>query len=125
MPVRAIVTGITIIIILVLTVFCVEFFVPLSAKIEMNICCRNALLSMEAQGELTGEKRQSLNDRLASAGFEGNAIEASSEVMYGEEINLHVEASYTYKKFTGLFSREDVTQCMIYDRTAISRRVVN
>jgi hypothetical protein len=125
MPVKALASGIAIVILLVMTVFFVELFIPLSVKIEMNIYCRSALMDMEIDGMLTTEKKQNLYDKLSVTGFTDITIESSEYAKYGEEINLHVEALYTYKRFTELLVRTDVTKEMIYDRTAVSRKVLN
>jgi hypothetical protein len=125
MPVKALASGIAIVILLIMTIFCVEFFIPLSAKVEMNIYCRSSLMDMEIDGVLTAEKQQNLYEKLSTTGFTDITIESSEYAKYGEEVNLRVEALYTYKRFTGLLVRADVTKEMIYDRTAVSRKVVN
>lgn len=113
------------ILIVILLVYMIEFFIPLSARYNMNYICRKALLEVEVQGGLNVEIREYLQERLAAAGFTNISIEGTDSARYGGEVNLHVEADYVYNKLTGLFQRSDIVQHMSYIRTSIARRVVN
>jgi hypothetical protein len=108
-----------------LLVFSIEFFIPLSAKTNMDTYCRGALISMEEEGGLTKEKEEKLKKKLQNAGFENIKIVAASNVKQGEELQLIVEADYKYNKLTSLLTRKQITDSMCYNRTAISRKVVN
>ncbi|HHW49116.1 MAG TPA: hypothetical protein GXX14_10960 [Clostridiaceae bacterium] len=125
MPAKAVVSGIILIMIVVFLVFTVEFFIPLSVKSDMNMVCRSALLKMEMEGGLSSGNRSDLIEKLSEIGLSNITVEGTEQAKQGERIRLRVEADFVYNKLTGLFSRTDVTQRMIYQKTAIVRKVVN
>lgn len=125
MAAKAIVSGFMLVIAVVLLVFAVECFVPLSAKTDMNACCRKALLIMEMKGGLPSKARADLISELEGRGFTDVGVSASDGAKQGEEIRLRVEADYTYSKLSGVFARSETTQRMVYDRSSVSRKVAN
>ncbi len=125
MPHRIVVFGILAVVVIALVVMLVESFLPLSFKIEMNIECRKSLLEMESAGGLDNTGRNSLEDRLSDKGFYNISINAKENAKQGEEIVLKVEADYKYSKFESIFSRQDVVTHLIYDKTTVSRKVIN
>lgn len=125
MPARIVVTGIILVLLAAFLVCAVEFFLPLSARSEMNICCRSTLLRMEAEGGLSNEAGFDLQTKLYAKGFINVVVNGTDSAKQGEELNLHVEADYIYSRLTSLLTRSDMTQRMIYDKTSISRKVVN
>jgi hypothetical protein len=122
---RVIVLGFILVIFITILVYMVEFFIPLSAKADMNTCCRNALLRMEMLGGLSMDDKSDLQNELESKGFFNTVINGTPFAKHGEEITLHVEAEYTHSKLTGLFIRRNISRQMIYKKTSIARRVVN
>ena len=125
MPDRGIVLGIVFVFTVALVVMLIELFLPLSYKIEMDIECRKSLLAMEMEGRLQDSEKQSLKERLAKLGFTNITIYASENARQGQELRLRVEADYKYSKLTAFLTREEKVQRMIYDKTAVSRRLVN
>jgi len=125
MPARVVVTGIILVVLTAFLVVALEFFLPLSAKSDMNIWCRSTMLRMEMEGELSDQAKLDLHTKLAQRGFVNIDIEGVGGGKQGEEINLRVEADYIYSRLTGLFIRSTAVQRMVYDKTSVSRRVVN
>jgi len=125
MPVRAVVTGVIIIIMISMLVFMVELFIPLSKKADIDMLCRSTLLRMESAGGLGENEKLVLQSELERNGFNNVQITATSNAKQGEMLTLHVEADYTYNKMTSLFKRENVTQRMVYRKSSMSRKVVN
>lgn len=125
MPVRAVVTGVILIVMVSMLVFMVELFVPLSKKADVDMVCRRALLRMESAGGLSDSERQTLQSELENSGFNNVQITATTNAKQGEMLTLHVEGDYTYNRMTSLFKRENVTQRMVYRKSSMSRRVVN
>ena len=125
MPSRVIVTGLILIIIVAMLVFTVEFFLPLSIKGDMNILCRRTLLKMETAGGLAENDRQELVAELQSKGFSDISASGTQSAKQGEILNLRVEVQYDYNRLTMLFSREVHSLLMIYDKSSLSRKVVN
>jgi len=125
MPSRVIVTGIILVIIVAMLVFSVEFFIPLSIKSDMNILCRRTLLQMETAGGLTESERQELVSDLQDIGFLNITASGTQSAKHGEILNLHVEVQYSHSKLTTLFSREAQALRMVYDKSSLSRKVVN
>lgn len=125
MPARVVVSGMLLIILATFLVATVEFFLPLSAKCDMNSACRAALLRMEADGGLPKEAELDLALKLSGMGFCDIIIDGTASAKRGEEMKLHVEADYSYSRISGLFTRTVTKQRMVYDKTSVSRRVIN
>ncbi len=122
---RAVVFGITLVILIVMLVSMIEYFVPLSAKFEFNAECRKAQLKMENEGGLSMSEQNALRARLMSYGFINVVISAQQNVKYGEALNLNVQADYVYSRVVGLYIRQNASVAMGYDKTTIARKVVN
>lgn len=125
MPSKAIVFGISIVFLTALFVSMVEFFLPISAKFEMNAICRKTLLKMELEGGITIDMKNELETDLRERGFREIAVDGTEDAKYGEEISLWVEAFYVYSRIKNLFSREETGQRMVYSKKSIARRVLN
>jgi len=125
MPVKAIVTGILLIIMVFLLVNFIEYFLPLSVKADLDMLCRSALLKMENAGGLSAEDREALRTGLEEKGLTGVVITATSGARQGGMLTLRVEGDYTYSKIQSLLRRENVTVRMVYDKSTMSRKVVN
>lgn len=122
---RVVVSGIVLVMLLAAGVCLIEFFVPLSAKIRMNACCRSALMTMEAEGGLTQQNSSMLEDRLSESGFSNIEITGTACAPRGDALVLNVSADYLYTRMTGFFTREQVVQPMSYERVSAARKVVN
>jgi len=125
MPAKVVVTGIVIVVTAAILVFIVEFFLPLSMKSDMDIICRDTLLKMESAGGLTSGEKQDMEDELAAKGFQNVTVNGTESARQGGSLRLSVEVDYTFDKMTALFVRNMVTQHMSYDKTSMSRKVVN
>lgn len=125
MPVKPVLTGIMLIFVVFLLVYMVEFFIPLSVKADIDMICRNALLSMENAGGMTSDKKRELKAELESRGLTSVVITATENAKQGGQLTLRVEGDYTYNRITSLFGRGDVTLRMVYDKSTMSRKVVN
>lgn len=125
MPVKAVVTGVMLVLVVFLLVYMVEFFIPLSIKADIDMICRNALLNMENAGGLSSEKKQELKAELESRGLTGVVITATENAKQGERLTLRVEGEYTWNRITSLFSRGVETLYIVYDKSTMSRKVVN
>lgn len=125
MTAKTIVFGILFVIIMGVLVFAVEFFIPLSAKSDMNICCRKTLLKMEMNGGLSFQTEDDLREELTKKGFSNIVIEGTGFAKYGEEISLNVQVDYVYSRLSGIFTRMENVQHMTYNKFAVARRVVN
>jgi hypothetical protein len=125
MAVRPVIMGITLIFTVFLLVFLVEYFIPLSVKADADMVCRRALLRMENAGGLSSSDRQALRTELEQKGLTGVTITASSGAKQGGLLTLHVEGDYTFSKITSLFKRDNVKYRFVYDKTSMSRKVVN
>lgn len=114
---------------LILTVFLlmymVEFFVPLSAKGDIDMICRNALLQMENSGGMNTSARMALKSELEGMGLKNVTIAATENARQGGVLTLRVEGDYTYNGITGFFNRGEITLRMVYEKSTMSRKVVN
>lgn len=125
MPVKAIVSGILLIIMVFLLVNFIEYFLPLSVKADMDMLCRSALLKMENNGGLSTADEETLRTGLEEKGLTNVEITATSKARQGDMLTLLVEGDYTYSKITSLFRRENTTVTMVYNKSTMSRKVVN
>ncbi|HEX2945145.1 MAG TPA: hypothetical protein VHT96_04245 [Clostridia bacterium] len=125
MPVKAVVTGVILVIMVFLLVYAVEFFLPLSAKADLDTACRDTMLRIENSGGLNGGVRGELQAELESAGFSNIEIDATGSARLGEKLTLHVEGDFSWNRFTDLFQREEQVIRMVYEKTTVSRKVVN
>ncbi len=125
MPVRAVVTGIILIMMAAILVFMTEFFLPLSMKADLDMLCRSTLLKMESAGGLNVDEKQRLRTELENKGLTDVKITATAYARQGNMLTLHVEGEYTCNRMTSLFKREDVTLKMVYSKASMSRKVVN
>lgn len=125
MPIKAIVTGVLLIIMVFLLVNFIEYFLPLSVKADLDMLCRSTLLKMENDGELSSSDMNSLRSGLEENGLTNIVIEPQPSVKQDRMLTLHVEGDYIYSKTTSLFRRKDVTVRMVYDKSTMSRKVVN
>lgn len=122
---RVIISAFLVILLVSLLVFLVEFFIPLSAKSDLNLLCRNTLLSMEIAGGLQEENRLALKQSLENKGFQNVTVEGSPGAKHGEALHLQVEADYCYSRLTSVLTREQATKHMVYSKTSLARKVVN
>lgn len=125
MPVKAIVTGIVLIIMVCMLVYLIEFFLPLSMKAELDMICRSTLLKMENAGGLSAAEKQNLRFELENKGLTGIIISGTANARQGSMLTLRVEGDYTYNRLVSLFKREDVKLRMVYNKASMSRKVVN
>lgn len=125
MPVKAIVTGIILIIMVSMLVYLIEFFLPLSMKAEVDMICRSTLLKMENAGGLSAAEKQNLRFELENKGLTGITISGTANAKQGSMLTLRVEGDYTYNRLVSLFKREDMKLRMVYNKASMSRKVVN
>lgn len=125
MPSRVVVSGIVLVVFIAFIVCIVEFFTPISMKSDMNIFCRNVIMKMEVEGGLSGAVKAELIEKMSKRGFKNILVTGPGSAKWGEEITLHVEADYEYRRLTAFFRRATVVQRMVYNKTLIARKVVN
>lgn len=125
MTAKALIFAITLVILSLVLVFMVELFIPLSAKIEFDSVCRKTILKMELEGGINENIEEELLHELNLKGFTNLLVEGASSVKYGQDISLKVEGDYNYSSLISLFTRENLNRKIAYDRTTISRKVIN
>jgi len=125
MPAKAVVTGVVLIIMVMLLVYMVELFLPLSKKAELDMLCRNTLLKMESNGGLSPADSMALRSELEKKGLVNVEVTATAAAGRGDLLTLSVEGDYTFSKLDGLFRRSDTTIHMVYNKFSVSRKVIN
>ena len=103
----------------------IGLFVPLNAKFEMNAICRSALMAIETKGRLDAQDRDNLVSALSAKGFSNIIVSATSATRQGDIVSLNVQATYSYKQMTDIFTRGSSSQVMVYSKTSVCRRVTN
>lgn len=122
---RVISTGFILVLLAAIIIASVQFFVPLSIKSDFDSSCREALIKMESQGQLTDESKECLYSQLEKKGLKDIKIIASESSCFGEMIRLDVQASFQYYSLISIFSGEVKGLNLRYNKTCISRRIVN
>lgn len=122
---RGVGAGFLIVLIVIMVVYVVEFFIPLSAKADFDNYCRCALIRMEIAGGLEASNTSSLNNKLTARGFNSISINGTSSAKQGELLTIEVEAFYKYNKLVGFLSRIDTNVRMYYKKASIARRIIN
>lgn len=122
---RLVIITIVLILMAAMSIFFVEFFIPLSANFQFKAECRKILLEMEEKNELTTPMRSYLQSTLTEKGFNVISISNPHNARRGENLNLKVVADYEYSKLTGIFKREDMTERMEFDKYTVARKVLN
>lgn len=122
---RVPVIAVAILVMTMLTLFFVEFFIPLAANFQFRTECRKTMLMMEEKNQLNDAMRIELQNILVSKNFTVISISPSHTARRGSNLNLNVVADYKYSKLTGIFKREDVIQRMEYNKYTVARKVLN
>ena len=125
MPSKALVFGITLVMLISILVFMVEIFLPLSAKIEFDSICRKAVLQMEVEGGLANSTKNELIAVLQHKGFTNLIVQGTGNAKYGDDLSLKVTADYKHSMLVKLFARKGINKKMQYDKITISRKVIN
>lgn len=122
---RTVSTGFILIVLAAILMASVQFFVPLSAKSDFDSLCRAAMIKVESEGKLTEETRAILYCRLQERGFKDVEISGPESSQYGDFISLDVKASYQYHSLTKIFLAEVKNIDLAFNKSSISRRIVN
>ncbi len=125
MPVKAVIFALVIVMLLSITVLLVEFFVPLSAKIDLNMYCRETIIKMEINGGITADDADRLKQRLKDRGFVNIQISGTEGARQGDDLVLHVEAEFCHNSISGIFTRDLTCYRMVCDKYASVRKVIN
>lgn len=121
---RTLIFGIIIVLIISLLIFMTEVFLPINAKIEFDGICRGAIIKMEINGGINGEIKEKLLGKLGDK-YQDVTVEATENAKYGTDITLRVKAKYRYNGLSGLFLRKENILDICYEKTTVSRRVIN
>lgn len=122
---RIIIYAVLIVFLFALAVAILEYFVPLSAKFDMNVLCRSYLMKLEIQGSLSAQDISSLAGSLAGRGFSNISVSTAGGSAQGSTVTLTVDADYTFSRLVSVFSRSSSTQHMTFSKTATVRKVAN
>lgn len=125
MPAKIALTGFVIVTLLFITVAVINYFVLLSAAHDFFTECRLVLLAMEKNGGLTNQMKTELISKLSNKGFTGVTVYGTQNAAFGQPLTLSVSALYRCKKAISFFQQADMYQYMTYDKTSVSRKVVN
>ncbi|MEM1724709.1 MAG: hypothetical protein QXW71_02905 [Thermoplasmata archaeon] len=125
MPAKVALTGFVIVTLLFITVATLNYFILLSAAHDFNTECRLILLTMEKNGGLTNQVKTELIAKLTNKGFESVTVNGTQSAAFGEQLTLSVSAFYRYKKAISFLQQANMYQYMTYNKTSVSRKVVN
>jgi hypothetical protein len=125
MPAKIALTGFVIVTLFFITVAVINYFILLSAAHDFNTECRLVLLSMEKNGGLTNLMKTELSNKLYNKGFISVTVNGTSSASFGEQLTLSVVGIYKYKKTISFLQSADYYQTMTYNKTSVSRKVIN
>src|SRR5690554_6669479 len=101
-----------------------EAFLPLNAKIEFDSICRGTIIKMEVNGGINDEIKQDVIGKLEKKYMEVT-VEGTENAGYGSDIMLRVKAKYKYSGLSGLFLRKENILDVSFEKSTVSRRVMN
>lgn len=112
---------------IIVFVFLIEMFVPISKKVELNTLSRKFVITMENQGGLSEAQVDDLKNRLMDKAFSDIGIHAPkpNTVKFGEDLSLNVSVTYKHNRIKHIFLRTEENILMNYDIVTKSRRVIN
>ncbi len=122
---RIMIFGLLLVFTVAIFVSIIEYFIPLSEKIDVNYACRAALLKMEQQGELNDGIKTDLETELLKLGMRNISIQSVGGSSQGSKLTLEVRTEFVYSKLTGFFNRQDVVQPVSFVKSVTVRKVVN
>ena len=122
---RVVVSVVILIIAMFLVVYMIEIFIPLSVNLDFRDMCRNYLMKMEFDSELSNMDISDFKEQLQEKGFTDILIEAPNTSKFGESMELKVSASYRIKTIVNIFIREQKEYIMRYKRFTIARKAIN
>lgn len=123
---NVIILAVVIVILLCLTMFISELFIPLNRKFDMNSICRNYMFIIEENGRLSNEEIIELSDSLQNIGLSEIEIDVSSDgSKLGDSITFKVEAQSVHNSISQLFTRSTERININYERKLTIKNIVN
>lgn len=122
---RVVVSAVILVMTMVLVIFMVEMFLPLSANLEFRDICRNYLMKMEFNGGLKSDDVSELNNMLADKEFTDITIIAPVKAKFGDAMELFISVKYTINSISSIFSRGNREYMMEYRRATVARKAIN
>ena len=123
---NTIVLSVVIVLLLSISVFLIELFIPISKKFEMNSICRKYLFIVEANGNLSAEEIEELTGSLEHIGLNDVSIEVDSDgSKFGDEVKFEVTAEFAHNSLANLFNRNIERMLIRYDRELTIRKIIN
>lgn len=123
---NTIVLAVVIILLLCISIFIIELFIPINRKFEMNSICRKYVFIVEDRGDLNAEENSELINRLENINLEAITISIDSTgSKFGDEVNFSVSAQSKHNSLTQLFSRNVERILIRYERKLTIRKIIN
>jgi len=123
---NVIVMSMAIIILLLFAVFAVELLIPMQLKFEMNGICRSYIYTIESDGDLPLEDKNSLKKSLEEIGLKHITIEIQKEGnRYGDKVEVNIACDYSHKRLINLYSRKNKSLVLKFERIYFIRKIKN
>lgn len=121
---QIIVFAVCFVVLLTILVSCIEYFIPVNKYATMKEISRKTLFKVEQSGGLSVTDKNNLITNLSNIGLTNVTVVGTATSKYSNDITFRVEADFIYSKLT-LFTRNNVTEHFIYDRTMVQKKVTN
>ena len=123
---NVIILAVVIVILLCLTMFITELFIPLNRKFDMNSICRNYMYIIEKNGNLSNDEIAELNDLLHTIGLSDIKINVSaSGSKLGDSVIFKVEAQSVHSSISQFFTRSTERIHIDYERKLTIKKIIN
>jgi hypothetical protein len=121
------VMGIILIILVIITTFMLELFIPINQKFQFDKVCSQYVFICDNNNGLTSEQKTQLVDELTALGFTNITyhIPEINEKAFNENYLFDVQGDYAVNPIISLKKRQEKIIHMKYHYQLVNRQVIN
>lgn len=123
---QVIVATVILAVIVVFTIISIEYMSPMFIKLAFDRVCRDYLLIAEANNGLSLLHKKQLEEKLLDLGLESVSIKAPAEgsVTRRSLMTVNISGRLEHSNFVALFKREKRSISLNFDRSFLTRLIV-
>lgn len=118
---KMLVTVIAVFLMVVLAMQLMLLSLPFFRRLEFDAICHNYALRMDRAGGMSEHLRSDLVQELVGRGFAVSRATGTSSAPYGGNLDLVVEAGFTFHRFTHNLVLEEVSISVIHQSSTVCR----
>lgn len=119
---KAIVTVISLILLIVLSLQVLLLSLPLFQRMLFDALCHQVVMQMDRDGGLTVPASQRLQSHLEQNGFIVEMISGTENVPFGEEASLYVKVSLPVRQISSDLQMITINRSFTYVNSTLSRK---